>query len=264
MAQVGQPQIGVFQVTSFQIDSRHPGTGQVGMPDHGVGQPSAWKVGTAQVNPGQIQLQFIPGRRTVAKQHKRRLDVRSPVVQPGQLLVNGRCRVLRTVWGADQPGSMGADQRAEDFCDGPSVGRRVPGYTLQGEDATEAHVRCSAAELVNRPGEPLGDLPFPVDLDLPPGRDGPGDQQQAGDALQQRGPSVVLQSGLGLLQLDSLVGACHALQLCRGQRGVQKTREHQDAGQQRQHRHGRQDSQPACWPAHPCCSLLTKANACPP
>ena len=263
VAQFGQTQIGAYQITAFQIDPGHPGPGEVGMPNHGVRQPSARKVGTAQVDPGRDTAAALhpatPGGGQATTM--RSLDVRRPVVQPRQLPIDRRRRVLRPIWGADQPGSMGADECAKDFGDGPPVGGRVPGDALQGEDAAEAHVRRLAAELVDRTGEPLGDLSFAVDLDLPPCRDGPGDQQQPSDALQQRSPSVVLQFGLGLLQLDSPI-ACHALQLGWGQRRMQQTGKDQDAGQQECQQHPRSRANPSqpTGPRIARFSLLTKAD----
>ena len=124
-----------------------------------------------------------------------------------------------------------------------------------------------AAELVDRSGEPFGDLPLPADLDLPPRRDDACDQQQTADglenALEQGGPGVLLESGLGLPQLNTLLSTCHALQLPRRQRRVQPPRKYQHTRQdqcQRQHGRDRKGHEPACWLSHPELPLSTAAG----
>jgi hypothetical protein len=72
--------------------------------------------------------------------------------------------VVRLVLGAlpravgQQPGCMAAEIGSDHLADDGAIGRRVAGNPLQRVNAAEPHVQLGAAELVDRAGEPLGDL----------------------------------------------------------------------------------------------------------
>jgi hypothetical protein len=65
-----------------------------------------------------------------------------------------------------------ADIGAEHVLDRLAVGRRVPGDAFQRVESTDADVSVRAAQLIDCTAEPVGELPFPADMDLAPGGDG--------------------------------------------------------------------------------------------
>ncbi len=67
---------------------------------------------------------------------------------------------------ARRPGGVAAHERGQHLADGGAVGGGVAGDSLQGVDAAEPHVELGVAELVDRAGEPLGDLALLGDLEL--------------------------------------------------------------------------------------------------
>jgi len=54
---------------------------------------------------------------------------------------------------------MGADKGGQHLPDRGPVGGRVTGDPLQRIESAQSHIQVLAAELVDRAGEPLGDLP---------------------------------------------------------------------------------------------------------
>jgi hypothetical protein len=204
--QVCLAQISVFQISAVQPNAGHLGTGQVRVPEQRIGQPGVMQEGATQIDPRQVQLKLIAYWWAPAQHDHGYLDIGRAEMQPGQLPVNGWGRMLGPLWRANQPGGMGADICSEDGLDGASVRWRVRGDAFQGVEPAKAHVLLVVAELIDRAAESLSDLAFSADLELPPTRDRANDQQQAGDPLQQRGPSIVLQLCLPLLQLDPPFG----------------------------------------------------------
>jgi hypothetical protein len=114
---------------------------------------------------------------------------------------------------------MPADVGGKDAGDGSSVSWRAGGYPLEGVDAAEPHVEVvlGAADVLDGAAEALGQLAFlgdgqppagglellagglegvvellAAELELPPGEVGAQQQDAAGEALEQRGPGVVL------------------------------------------------------------------------
>jgi hypothetical protein len=63
------------------------------------------------------------------------------------------------------PQGMAADERSKDLAHHGAVGGRVTGDPLQRVDPTKPHVKLGVAELVDRAGGPLGDLPLLGDLE---------------------------------------------------------------------------------------------------
>jgi hypothetical protein len=79
---------------------------------------------------------------------------------------------------------MRPDEGADHVLDRASVGRGVPGDSFQSVEGTYADVSDRAAQLIHSPGEPVSDLSFPADADLPPGCYGADHHQQPRQALQ--------------------------------------------------------------------------------
>jgi AAA domain len=231
----GLTQISVLQVAASQVDVAHYGTGKVGVPEVSVGEPGTTKEGAAQVDAGQIELQWI--WQTSAQDPYRSLDIGSAVLQPMHPIIDHGRRVLRSIGCTHQPGHVVANERPKNRLDRSSVGRGVSGDALQGVDAAKPNVWIFAAQMVDSSGEPLGDLPLPADMDLPPRRDHACDKQRAGDGLQHGCAGVLLQLLLGLPQLDALLGAHDAFQLNGGQRRMQPSRNRENA---QQHQYQRQ------------------------
>ena len=225
-------QVGVLQVTALEIDSEQHRTGEVGVPEADTRQLSIRRWAARR----STRDRYSPG---ASRGSGRRPSSHTAVDTSGdrcsshwQPVINCCRRVLGPVGRADHPGCVAADERRENSRDGISVGWRVLGDALQGEDATQPHIRRLAAELVDGTGKPLGDLSFTVDLNLAPRGDGTHDQEETGHALEQGGAGIVLQSGLGLLKLHAPVGAGYVSQIACGQRGMSQPRNTSTQGQQ--------------------------------
>jgi hypothetical protein len=83
-------------------------------------------------------------------------------------LVNGRISAV-LAGQAGRPGSMATDERGDDLEHGQPVGWGVVCDAFEGVDSAQANVEpvgAVLAELVDGPGEPLGDLAFLDDGDL--------------------------------------------------------------------------------------------------
>ena len=65
---------------------------------------------------------------------------------------------------------MAADERGQNLLDRTSVDSRFLGDPLQRIDAAQSHVDLLVTELLDGAGEPLGDLPLPIQLMLLLGR----------------------------------------------------------------------------------------------
>lgn len=248
-------EVSVFQIGALQLGSGHLGTGEVGVPEQCIRQPGVIQEGAAQVDARQVQLQLITACWAPAQHRHGCLHVGGAVLQPGELPVNGWCRMLGPLWRANEPGGMGTDICTEDGLDGASVRWRVRSDAFQGVEAAKAHVLLVVAELIDRTAESLGDLALSADLELPPSGDRADDQQEAGDTLQQRGTSVVLQLRLPLLQLNASFRVCDNLQFAGGQRRMQQPRKRQYRRQQQHYGPDRQRHQPGSWLFHPGSSL---------
>jgi hypothetical protein len=127
---------------------------------------------------------------------------------------------------------VGADEGTQQVQDGVAVGRGVLGDAFQRVDTANAHVDVFAAQLIHRASESLGDLAFAADVDLPPGCHGADDDQQPGKALQDRGPGVVSELGLRLLELDAHLRAGDTTQVGGVQRRVEPPRDDNHAYEQ--------------------------------
>jgi hypothetical protein len=82
--------------------------------------------------------------------------------------------------------------------DGAALRIRVPADLLEGIDATQLNVLRAVAELVDCPGEPLGDLAllgdlklFTASLQLPVREVDANQDRRPADALQQGGADIV-------------------------------------------------------------------------
>jgi len=136
-----------------------------------------------------------------------------------------------------------ADVGGEHLADRRPVGRGVTGDAFQRVHAPQAQVEPVRAELVDRAGEPLGELALLGDvellaggLDLPPGEVGAKHQHPAGQALQQRRPGVVLEPEPVVAELHAvLAGNLVPVELPVGERRVQQARHDDHDGEQ----HGR-------------------------
>jgi len=117
------------------------------------------------------------------------------------------------------------DERTKDIGDRRPVFLGVRGDALQRSDPTYPHLGLFTAELIDGVGESVGNLSFATDVHLTPGRQGADHDQQSREALEQSGPGVVLQFGLGLLQLDAGAGVGNAAQIRSGQGRIEHFRE---------------------------------------
>ena len=103
-----------------------------------------------------------------------------------------------------------------------------------------------------------------ADMNLPPGGRGPGDDDEASEALKQSRPRVVGQLGLGLLELDARPGAGDAAQTRRAQRRVEQMRDNDDETQHDDQQAARRqccgpDSTPVGH-GHPCPNLPASSS----
>lgn len=267
LLEVAPAKIGRLQVTAVQLCSLQPGAREVGVAELGVDKPAAVELQATKVHAGQVELRFVwkllsgvLGWKPACQNTHGGLDIRRDYLQPRPFL--DRCGwVFWTIRCAGVPRFMVADKGAEDELDCVAVRRGVPRNAFQGVDTTDADVEVVAADLVDRTGEALGDLPFAVDVDLSPGRRRANDDQQTGRHLQQGRADVVLQLGLGLLQLYAGIGSGNSSQVCLGQWRIEQLwHDHQAA------HHDAQQAGDAryCAPHHSSCHGIRSSSAYPP
>src|SRR6266567_11515 len=101
-----------------------------------------------------------------AKDRQARLHVRGTHLQLRDLV--DRCRGDVLPGQARWPWGVAADEGGQHLADHGTVGGRVAGNSLQRVDPAKPHVKLDMAELVDRPGEPLRQLPLLRDLELLP------------------------------------------------------------------------------------------------
>ena len=158
------------------------------------------KIHVPQIDRMQVESAALASRAwreaATAKHRQARLYARGSDLQLGHLV--DRCGGVILTRQTRRPRDVTADERGEDLADRGAVGRRVTGNPLQRKDSTEPHVKLGVAELVDRAGEPLDDLPLLRDLelraavgDLPVGKDRAHKQHHATKPLQQGRPDLV-------------------------------------------------------------------------
>src|SRR6266545_4374846 len=179
--QHGAPQVGPVQVGTFQV---------------GTAQPRAVQAGAVEVRAAKVGVVEVHLRRKgAAAEHRQdRLDVRRPGLHGWKGVQRGGRDILaRPGW---WPRRVFADVGAQNLGDSGPVRCGIAGDTLQRVDPAEPNVQVWAPELIDSPGEPLGDLPLTVELELPAGepgaQTGAQEQDQRSGSLQEGGSDVVL------------------------------------------------------------------------
>jgi hypothetical protein len=127
---------------------------------------------------------------------------------------------------------MTTDKCPEHVLDGAAVIRRILGDASQRVQTADAHIKILAAQLIDGTAEPVGDLAFAADVDLPPRCYRAGHHQQPAKGLQDGRSRVVGELGLGLLELDTGLCAQDAVQICGAQGRVVPPGDDDDADEQ--------------------------------
>lgn len=239
LLKVASAEISRLQVAAVQPCALQPATCQVDIAELCIDQSCSIELQAAKVHSRQVKLRPV-GELTPAfgkfsprvwegmsarQDADRSLDVWREYLQPGAVFDRGR-GVVRPVRGADVPWGMVARERTKDELDSVAICGRVLGDALQCVDSADADVDVVTPDLLNGSSEPLGDLSFAIDVDLPPGRCRTHDDQQAGCQLQESRADIVLQLALRLLQLNARLGAGNSLKLCVAQRRIEQLGSH--------------------------------------
>jgi hypothetical protein len=245
-------QVRVCKTALLKMNLAALSTGEVCKRQRGTRKARLRKIRVAQICPWQMCRLVIVGCDAAAEHDEADLDVRGTISQPGKSVVDCAVWMRCSIFGrSGGPRGMGAHKRLQYSGNRLPIYLGIPCNTLQSKDAAEPDIELVAAELVDGTREPLGNLPFTCDLDLPPRREGRCDQEQAASPLQQRAPGVVLQPGLALLEFDSFLRSRHRSQLSRRQRRIEQLRKEQDASQERQKQGDGQHGKPGGTPLHP-------------
>src|SRR6266540_3966897 len=202
-AEVQAMRVGVGEVRPLQVGIEKIGPLQVGAEEVRPLQVSTVEVRSLQVRAGEMGVPQIDGvqvKRTVyafgiceaatAKNRQDRLDVGCSDLQLSHLADwSGGDVLAGQGW---RPGSTAADVGGQYLSDRGAVGGRVAGNPLQRIDPTKPHVKLWVAELVDRAGEPLGDLSLSAGVELPVGEVGADEHDNPTEALQQGRSDFVL------------------------------------------------------------------------